>query len=89
MEKPAKGWKAVRKESFARLVFYRGLLQFGLTAAVLFILLSAIRGDGSLYEHALRALVAFPLLGLIFGAILWVFSRLFGGGGPEQTTNKS
>lgn len=85
MEKVARGWKAIRKESFLRLVFYRGFLQFGFPAAVLFILLSAIRGDSHLLEHALRALMAFPLLGLVFGAILWAFGRLFGGNSPEQT----
>ena len=78
MEKLTKGWSAVRKESFARLVLYRGLLQFGVGATVLFIAVSAIRGDSNLWEHGLRAAVAFPLFGLILGALLWALGRILG-----------
>lgn len=83
MEKLVKGWKAIRSESFARLVIYRGCLQFGVGAALLFIILSAIRGDGNLMYHALRGLIGFPLLGLVFGASLWALSRLFGDRQPK------
>lgn len=89
MEPITKGWNALRKEGFVRLVFYRGFLQAGFLAAALFILLSAVRGDSHFSDHALRALVAFPLGGLVFGGILWMLGKLFGRDGPEQTTNKT
>ena len=89
MENQVKGWNAVRRESFARLIFYRGFLQFGIGATVLFIAVSAFLGDDNLLEHGLRAAIAFPLFGLIFGAMLWAFGRIFGRNGSEQTTKKT
>ena len=80
---PPRGWKAIRRESFLRLVLFRGFFQCGFLAAALFILLSAMRGDVNLFDHSLRALLLFPLGGLVFGVILWGFGRLFGNGASE------
>lgn len=78
MEKSNRGWRAIRSEGFLRLVFYRGCLQFGLLAAGAFILLAALRGDNQLADHTVKALIVFPLLGLVFGAVLWAISKLLG-----------
>ena len=71
-----RGWRAIRSESFARLVFFRGGLQFGALGVVFFALLSAIRGDEHMFDHIIRSVVAFPLMGMILGIALWAMSRL-------------
>ena len=69
-------WHRIRKESFVKLVFFRGFLQFGVLTAGFFILLSAVTGDGQFISHGLRALVVFPIVGLFFGAALWLTNRV-------------
>jgi hypothetical protein len=77
MKKLSERWHFIRRESFVRLVFYRGLFQFGFLAAAIFIFLAAIRRDPQFIEHAHRALVGFPVIGLLFGAVMWAINRLF------------
>jgi cobalamin synthase len=64
-------------EGFARLVFWRGLVQFGVLSTGFFLLLSALRGDSEFELHANRALIAFPFLGLAFGTMLWIIGRIY------------
>jgi hypothetical protein len=64
-------------EGFVRLVFWRGLVQFGTLSTGFFLLFSAIRGDPEFELHANRALIAFPILGLAFGTILWITGKIF------------
>lgn len=66
----------ISKESLIRLVLYRGVLQFGIGAALLFTILAVIRGDTEWTQHAIRALVAFPLFGAFCGVAIWTFAKL-------------
>jgi hypothetical protein len=51
-------------------------VQFGIGAALLFTILAVIRGDTEWMQHAIRALVAFPLFGAFCGVLVWTFARM-------------
>ena len=70
------GWARVLREGFVRLVFYRGMIQVGLLGAFVFIFLQFLFNDQNLAVHAVKALIFFPLGGLIFGATFWCLARL-------------
>lgn len=70
-------WGNLRGESFLRLVLLRGFVQFGLSAVGIFLLFSLVRGDPELELHAKRAVLAFPLLGLLLGTLFWLAVRIF------------
>jgi len=76
MGKTQDRWNNLLREGFLRLVLLRGFLQFGLSSSGLFLLFSALRGDPQFELHAIRALVAFPSLGLLLGALLWFIGKI-------------
>ena len=69
-------WHQIRGEKFLRLVFFRGFFQFGFLAAGFFIFISALGGDAQFTAHAYRSLIGFPIVGLFFGAALWLTNRV-------------
>ena len=71
-------WNKFIGEGFLRLVFYRGFLQFGILGGGLFLFFSAIRGDPQFELHAIRALIGFPVLGLVVGASMWLIGKMLG-----------
>ena len=66
----------IAKESLARLALYRGVVQFGIGAALLFTILAVVRGDDQWVQHAVRAFIAFPLFGALCGLIVWTVARM-------------
>ena len=66
----------IAKESLVRLALYRGVLQFGVGAALLFTILAVVRGDDQWIQHAARAFLAFPLFGALCGLMVWTVARL-------------
>lgn len=68
--------RSFAKESLARLALYRGVVQFGIGAALLFTVLAVVRGDDQWIQHAARAFIAFPLFGAFSGLIVWTVARV-------------
>ena len=66
----------IAKESLVRLALYRGVLQFGIGAALLFTILAVVRGDDQWTQHAARAFIAFPLFGALCGFVVWMVARM-------------
>lgn len=66
-------WKEIRKRGFYRFILVRGVLGWGLGAALLYSILMWLVSDQDIHRLLLLALVLFPPGGLVWGAIMWWF----------------
>ncbi len=72
-------WHEIREQGLARFVIVQGVLKWGLGTAMAWLLLMTIFTGGQ-FDYAAaapRALIIFPVFGVLFGLSLWfVFQRL-------------
>ena len=71
-------WIAIRERGLLRFVLLNGILKWGLSVAVLWSLVVLLAGDGIGLGIG-TAFVIFPVLGALFGALLWmILDRKYG-----------
>jgi hypothetical protein len=63
------------KSSVAYFVLVRGLLQFGVLAAVIYLLLNALMGGASFATVQWGIVVGFPVFGLVWGLLMWWYEQ--------------
>ncbi len=68
---PFARWTQVRRKGPLRFVLLRGVLGWGLTAALLYSLIMCAVTGANLRLLLPTALVLFPVGGLLWGAVMW------------------
>jgi hypothetical protein len=63
------------KSSVAYFVLVRGLLQFGILAAVVYVLLNVLMNGSSLSTVRWGIVIGFPLFGLLWGLLIWWYEQ--------------
>jgi hypothetical protein len=70
----AEKWHRLQKLGRPRFVFRYGVLGFGLSTAVLFVLFQGyLYGTTTALFQAVPALLLFPLAGIVWGRFMWWF----------------
>ena len=63
------------KPSLAYFVLVRGLLQFGVLAAVIYLLLTILMEGASLGSIRWGIVIGFPVFGLLWGLLMWWYEQ--------------
>jgi len=63
------------KSSVAYFVLVRGLLQFGILAAVIYVLLNVLMDGTSLSTVRWGIVIGFPVFGLLWGLLIWWYEQ--------------
>lgn len=63
------------KSSVAYFVLVRGFLQFGILAAVIYVLLNVLMDGTSLSTVRWGIVIGFPVFGLLWGLLIWWYEQ--------------
>jgi len=63
------------KSSLAHFVLVRGCLQFGVLAAVIYVLLNILMDGTSLSGVRWGIVIGFPVVGLLWGLLIWWYEQ--------------
>jgi hypothetical protein len=63
------------KSSVAYFVLVRGLLQFGISAAVIYVVLNVLMDGTSLSTVRWGIVIGFPVFGLLWGLLIWWYEQ--------------
>jgi Ni/Fe-hydrogenase subunit HybB-like protein len=63
------------KASLSYFVLVRGLLQFGILAAVVYVLLNVLMNGSSLSTVKWGIVIGFPVFGLLWGLLIWWYEQ--------------
>lgn len=71
-----KNWEAKQAKGMWRFILLFGVLQWGVTTALIFsLIMSVTKQDRSFLDILQSAIITFPLSGIFFGGVMWRLSQ--------------